>query len=365
MRAKPAFVLPLLVIVTLAIALSAPAAAFDDAALARSVYEKIILPGYAGFSASAQELVGKADALCQHPSQQALTEARDAARKALLAWGRIEPIRFGPITQKQRAERLLFYPDPHDFVGKQTAKLLAKRDGADIEAEKFAGASVAVQGFGALDVALFGDGSDQLAAAGPDTAFRCRYVRALATGIAQIAADTLAEWKGEQGEAWLHAGPGNKAYLTPSETTQALYRAYVTQLEATRTQRLAVLGGTIAKPAGPLLPNSRLTLPFVLAGIEGERDILGENGFTAESLAATDKQRDAAAIVASVATDLGFAKRAGEAAAAMTPDPFGDPKARERLTPMLLSLKNAETVGSSALGELTGLTLGFNSLDGD
>ena len=33
--------------------------------------------------------------------------------------------------------------------------------------------------------------------------------------------------------------------------------------------------------------------------------------------------------------------------------------------PMQLSLKNAEETGRAALGDLTGLTLGFNSLDGD
>ena len=66
-----------------------------------------------------------------------------------------------------------------------------------------------------------------------------------------------------------------------------------------------------------------------------------------------------------MATDLGFAIRAGEAAAAMAPDPLADAPARERLAPMLLSLKNAETTGRAALGDLTGQTLGFNSLDGD
>jgi predicted lipoprotein len=44
---------------------------------------------------------------------------------------------------------------------------------------------------------------------------------------------------------------------------------------------------------------------------------------------------------------------------------FADPEARARLTPMILSLKNAEETGRSALGGLTGLSLGFNALDGD
>lgn len=340
-----------------------PALAFDDSALARQAYDKIILPGYARFASSAQALADEAKTLCTNPSEEALSATRTAARTALLAWGRIEPLRFGPITLKQRADRLLFYPDAHGIVAKQTAKLLARRDDADIDPDKLAGASVAVQGFGALDIALFGGGAEALAT--PEGDFRCRYVRALALDIAVTARDVYGEWQGEFGRLWLQPGTDNRTFLTPKETTQALYRAYVTQLEVLRLQRLATLDGASAKPGTPLLPNSRLALPFILAGIEGQRDIVGEGGFLADDLASTDVESGAIAILGSVATDLGFAMRAGEAALAMAPDPLSDPAARARLTPMLLSLKNAETVGRAALGELTGQALGFNSLDGD
>lgn len=365
-RAKLAESLLGSVIVAIAIILAASsrAAAFDDAALARQTYEKIIVPGYTVFADAARRLAADTDALCQRPSPEALTATRDGARRTLLAFGRIEPLRFGPITQNKRLDRLLFYPDTHDIVGRQTAKLLAKRDEADIDAQRLAGASVAVQGFGALDAALYGDGSEQLATGAPDAAFRCRYVRALALDIAQIAEETRADWAGDYGRTWLNPGPDNKAFLSAKETTQALHRAYVTQLEVLRLQRLARLSAD-AKPTGPLLPHSDLALAFALSGIEGERDILGDSGFTAPGLADTDKERDAVAMLGAVTTDLGFALRAGEAAAAMAADPLTDPQARARLTPMLLSLKNAEEIGRPALGDLTGQTLGFNSLDGD
>ncbi|MFA5899047.1 MAG: imelysin family protein [Hyphomicrobium sp.] len=341
-----------------------PANAFDHAALAKRAYDNIIVPGYARFDDASRELVQKVEALCSAPSSQTLETARAAARNTLLAFGRIEPIRFGPITQKQRLDRLLFYPDPHGIVGKQTSGLMSKQDEASIDPEKLAAASVAVQGFGAVDAVLFGRGSEALTTADPKAAFRCRYARALALDISQIAHDTRAEWQGEYGKLWLHPGAQNATYLSDKETTAALFRAYVTHLDMMRLHRLAAITPG-AKPTGPLLPNSRLALAFVMAGIEGERDLIGEHGFFAEDPASTEKEQSAVAMLGSVATDLGFAIRAGEAAAAMAPDAFADPAARERLTPMLLSLKNAEIVGRPALGELTGQTLGFNSLDGD
>jgi predicted lipoprotein len=186
--------------------------------------------------------------------------------------------------------------------------------------------------------------------------------------MAQIAAETQAEWAGDYGRTWLAPGGDNRVYLTAQETTQALYRAYVTEIEVIRLQRLAPIMGGEAKGSGPptpLLPHSGLGLPFILAAVEGERDILGKNGFLAADLASNDKERSAIAMLGSVATDLGFAIRAGEAAAAMAANALANEKARGRLAPMLLSLKNAEDTGRAALGDLTGQTLGFNSLDGD
>lgn len=344
-----------------------PAFAFDDAALAKQAYAGIILPGYARFDAAAHDFAEKSAALCKAPSQPALDATRAAARATLLAWGRIAPIRFGPITYKQRRlDRLLFYPDQHGIVGKQTAKLIAKRDDADLDPAKLEGASVAVQGFGAVDVALYGRGADALASADPETDFRCRYIHALAADIAQIAADTHADWSGEYRQAWLQPGEGNKAYLTAKETTLALFSAYVTEIEVVRLQRLVpAMGAESAKASSPLLPHSGLGLPYLISVVEGVRDLVGSSGFLADDLATTDKERAALAIVGSVATDLGFAVRAGQAAAAMAPDALQDAAARERLAPMLLSLKSAESTGRAALGELTGQTIGFNSLDGD
>jgi predicted lipoprotein len=353
-----------MLLVTLAAA--PPAIAFDDAALAKQAYAGIILPGYARFDAAARDFAEKSAALCKAPSQAALDATRAAARATLLAWGRIAPIRFGPITYKQRLDRLLFYPDQHGIVGKQAAKLIAKRDDADLDPAKLEGASVAVQGFGAVDVALYGRGAEALATADPEASFRCRYVHALATDIAQIAAETHADWSGEYKQAWLHPGEGNKTYLTAKETTLALFSAYVTEIEVVRLQRLApAMGAESGKSSSPLLPHSGLGLPYLISVVEGVRDLVGDSGFLADDLATTDKERAALAIVGSVATDLGFAVRAGEAAAAMAPDALQDAAARERLAPLLLSLKSAESIGRAALGDLTGQSIGFNSLDGD
>ncbi len=357
-----------LLVLVLLLAWTLPAAAFDHAAVAKRTLKAHILPGYERFDAAAKTFADKAAALCLAPSPAALAQTRDAARQALLAWGRIEHIRLGPITEGKRLDRLLFYPDPRGFARKHIARLLKRRDEGGLAPDRLADASVAVQGFTAVDRVLFGKGSDYLASAAGAPTFRCRYVKALAEGIAQIAGDTLAAWRGPYEKSWLAPGTGNPAFLNASETTQALLRAYITELEVVRLQRLAPTLGdeaTSGRRVEPLLPNSGLGVPYLLANIEGIRDLLTASGFTDPALAEDEKAHAAISILGSVVTDLGFALHSGQSAVEVDPNVFVSVEARAKLAPMVYALKNAEETGRAALGALTGLSLGFNSLDGD
>ena len=345
------------------------AQAFDHAGLARRTLENHILPGYARLAEATETFAAQSAALCEAPSAAALAKTRKAAREALLAWGRIEHVRFGPITKDKRFDRLMFHPDPRGIGRKQIARVLRRRDPDDIRLAKLAHASVAVQGFSAIDLLLYGKGSVDLANAGQAAGFRCRYVAVLAEALHEIAADTLRDWSGPYRKTWLHPGKGNRAYLKPEEVTQALLRAYVTELEVMRLQRLAPVigpeGQGATDAADPLLARSGLGADFLIANVEGIRALLSESGFVDPALAQADEERTAAGILESVITDLGFAKRAGETATKTAPDALADKNARAHLAPMLFSLKNAEETGRAALGTLTGAMLGFNSLDGD
>lgn len=356
---------PLIAVLLCALAGAGAARAYDNVALAKRAYDKLILPGYARFAETARTFAERTQALCRAPSAAAFTDARAAAKSALIAWGRIEPIRFGPITASQRLERLLFFPDPHHVADRQIARLLSAKNDDAITRDRLTGASVAVQGFGAVDVALFGPGSEALATAA--SSFRCRYVAALAAGIAEIAADVQAEWSGPYARTWLEPGGDNKTFLSAAETTQALYRAYVTELDVLRLHRLAPMLGADGKASRspPLLRHSGLALPFILAGIDGARNMLGEDGFLADGSSADEKEQATRAILESAATDLGFATRAGEAAEALAGRGETDEALRGKLIAMGAALDNVDVISRPTLGELTGQTLGFNALDGD
>lgn len=365
---RPLIAKRILLLILLALVNVHPAAAFDDAAVAKRVLKSHILPGYERFAAAATLFAEEAGDLCRSPSAQALKQARAGARKALLAWGRIEHIRFGPISEQQRFDRLVFYPDQRGVAAKQISRLLRRKDSNALAPDKLAHASVAVQGFTAIDLLLFGKGSEALAERSAAGSYRCQYVAALARTVAATATETYKAWTGGYAQTWLQPGKDNAAFLSVAETTRALLRAYVTELEVVRFQRLTPVlsgDGKSGHHAKPLFAHSGLGMAFVLANVEGVRDLLTGSGFTDPALATDDKERSAMSVLGSVVTDLGFALRSGRNAMGVAPDVFASMPAREMLEPMIYSLKNAEETGRGALGALTGSSLGFNSLDGD
>ncbi len=68
-------------------------------------------------------------ALCTTPSQAALDAARKSpSARTVDAWSRIEIIRFGPVTEENRLERMLFWPDRKGTGLKQVQAALAAKD---------------------------------------------------------------------------------------------------------------------------------------------------------------------------------------------------------------------------------------------
>jgi predicted lipoprotein len=108
--------------------LSAAKAEADHAAIAKASLTQVIRPGYATFAAAAGALQAKVETLCQQPSGAALKDAKDAFAGTVAAWSKVEIIRFGPISQDHRLERLFFWPDPKGLGLKQIQDALAKQE---------------------------------------------------------------------------------------------------------------------------------------------------------------------------------------------------------------------------------------------
>src|SRR5690606_32347522 len=154
------------------------------------------------------------------------------------AWARVEFLRFGPLVQDNRFERIFFWPDPRGTVQRRTQAALGARDRALLEAGALRTASVATQGLPSLEYALHGGSqalldatppsSDALADTPPADAsqggsaqtrpsaddalaardYRCAYAGAVAANIAMLATEVAQAWgsDGEMAKRFAHPG---------------------------------------------------------------------------------------------------------------------------------------------------------------
>lgn len=352
--------------IALALCLLAPvAAAHANEASDRVVTGAIdgfIRPAYRQLVQSTGTLSDAMHKLCATPSLEHLDVARDAFAQTAETWSEIEIIRFGPITEHNRLERMLFWPDRKGTGLKQVQAAIADEDVSAADAIKLANKSVAMQGLGALEFVLFGTGSDELS--GPQPSYRCAYGEAISGNIGTIAAEVDAAWHDDKGfvAEWKNPGDANPLYRNATEAVTELLEVYVNGLELVRDVRVnSFLGKEPAgdKPKQALYWRSGGTGASLGGNISGMKALFDASKF--ETLLPADSEWIGQSI------DFEFANAATAAAGATGPidDVLANTDRRGKLNYFgVVTSSLSELFGTRLAGAL-GLTAGFSSLDGD
>jgi len=348
----------------LSFCLSGAAAAFDHAEVARQTLENHIRPGYRRLAETASALQLKTTELCRAPSIPAFAETKKVFVDTVLAWSRIEHIRFGPVRDENRLERMAFWPDPKGIGRKQIAKAIDSKNATVQTAQALAVKSTALQGLTALEWVLYGTAAEALTASGENGAFRCTYALAIAENISAMSRDIDSAWRAPEGFPKLFLSPGedNPAYLQPSEVTHDLVQAYATGLRTARDLKLAGplgfrKGRAVPEPAA--YAKSGLDRAVITANIEGVRDLFVGGGLAAQ-LAAENEGMDK-----SVLTELDLAAKTLQGLRVPLAEAAKNANLKGKLAVAGFQLKNAIVTGGGQLSTIAGLSLGFNALDGD
>ena len=230
----------------------------DLPAIAKASLEQYIRPGYAQFAQSTDVLKQSVGALCGKPSPSAVKDAQDAFAATVEAWSVVEPIRFGPVAQERRFERIFYWPDPKGLGTRQIREVLAKQDKSVTEQTGLVGKSVALQGLPALEYLLYGDGAATLEKGGAEGTFRCSFAEAVAGNLASIAKEIVDGWQdgAPYTKSYLEPGPANAAYHTAKEVTLELFKTFTAGIEWVRDQKLAKTLGPKPEQARPQLRRS-------------------------------------------------------------------------------------------------------------
>jgi uncharacterized protein len=336
----------------------------DHAAIARAALGEVIRPGYAALAETTAALSAKVQTLCAQPSAATLKETRDAFAGAVAAWSRVEILRFGPMIQDHRFERLFYWPDPKGLGLKQIRDALAKNDEAVTDPQTLSAKSVALQGLPALEDLLYGDGGESLAQGGGDASFRCRFAASIAANDARIAKDVTEGW-GEGApfaKTFLDPGPSDSVYHAPKEVTLDLFKAFTTGIELVRDQKLARPLGASSAEAKPKLAafwRSGLTFANMEDNIEGVRALFAHGGF-AQVVAG-----ESPGVENSILFDLDRAIEVLRGIDKPVAEAFKDDALRAKLEALRVALKGAVQTAGDMIARGAGLSFGFNAMDGD
>jgi len=321
-----------------------------------------IRPGYERFANEAELLEIESAELCETPSPAALAATRRQFAALVDAWGRIELIRFGPVAENNRYERIFFWPDRKGISLRQIRRVLRSKDADAVNPESLGRKSVAVQGIGALEYLLHGAGSKSLA--GPKGTFRCAYAGAVSRVLHRVATEIRAGWtEGAPFPArFLKPDAGDPVYRAPEEPVQALVLAITQELVDARNVKLrAVLGESAdrARPKRAPFRRAGLTVRYLKANITAAHHLFVVAGFM-DLLGADDKWLEG-----SIQFEVGSALRSLDALPGSLDAAVRDTDGRQLLTQATINLTGAIRAIGDYYTDRTGLTLGFNSSDGD
>lgn len=333
----------------------------ENVAVASAV-EGFVKPAYVHFHSVSAQLRSEMDALCadQSPDRHAATQ--NTFLSLVSAWSEVETIRFGPVTEENRLERILFWPDRKSIGLKQVQAALADKDASATDVAALRDKSVAMQGLGALEFVLFGTGSEALDV--PGDPYRCAYGRAVAKNIEDMGAAILAGWQDPAGisKQWANPGQDNALYRTDDEALTELFDIFVHGLEMIRDVRLnGFLGQTPKddKPKQAIYWRSGATVISIRGNLEGLRTLFDVSGLTGRLPA------DSQWIAQSIGFEFNNAEHMTDIAAGPILEVLADEKTRRGLTvTRLITSHLSELFGVTLAGQL-GLSAGFSSLDGD
>jgi hypothetical protein len=342
----------------------AKAAEFNHSALARQALEQHIRPGYTQLLGAAQGFEADIGTYCSTPPGNNISAVKKAFEIAVMAWARIEHLRFGPIQNKARHARMLYWPDRKGLGRKQVARALRKSDASVTMRESLQGKSVALQGFGALEYILYAKGSEKLSIPGPARAHRCAFMTAIAKNIVQMSNEVLGQWSdtGAYAAIFLQPGPDNPAYLEPKEVTLEIAKAYLVGLERVRDIRIAGPLGLQRKNARRKLAafeRSGLSTSAIASNLEGILHLY-EKGGLMERISIHE-----AGMGKAIQNDLKISLKQLQSISLPMKSAVEDPASEDKLMAIGFPLKTVREEAARVLAQAAGLPLGFNALDGD
>ncbi len=320
--------------------LSAQAQSAPEAAYARIV-SGVIRPGFAGLAAEARRHEDAWTGYCRSPSPAGLARLASSFQALADSWARVDMIRSGPAAGDFRHERFSFWPERKNAVERGLAALLKRPGAASLTPADIRKETAAAQGLPALERLIQPDGlPDARLGIGPDGELRCHMGEIISGNAAGLAAEMEAAWRPPAGSPT----PEARAMLATDIVT-----AYAI-LKDTKIETVIGKDATGVKPRAAEFWRSGRPIRNIVINLE-----------------VLDRINALLFPEASDEVVLPFATQTALKIAASIPD-LAQVASGDKRSEAVLLRDAIGAAGERAMAEVPpalGVTIGFNSLDGD
>jgi predicted lipoprotein len=297
----------------------------------------VIQPGYEALSRAARRHEADWAGLCKAGSAD---NTRESFQALADSWAEVEVIHFGPSSENFVRERISFWPERKNAVARALAAALETPASVTMDAAWIKDQSAAIQGLPALERLLYGN--DGTATAAPAVGSpECRLGLAIAGNLTRITGDLARNWK---------AFDVNPA---PDRLT-ALATDIVSGIGFIKDEKLEPVFGRseeLSKPKAAEFWRSQRSLRSIVINLETYRLI---------ARIFADSQSDPLAMPKAVDTAIATAAEMQEPLAA-----YARGQERRQAFLLLSTIDSLGIVTGQETSAVLGVTVGFNSSDGD
>jgi uncharacterized protein len=305
----------------------------------------IVEPRYEALRAGALTQQQAWNAFCQVPSDGGVDALQNAFSAMVRVWSAVNMVRYGPVAESFRYERIEYWPERKTEVGRAMSRLLSGDD--PITADAMPGKSVAVQGLTALERLLYDQGArEKLASADEEARRRCAAGIAISGNVAAVAGEVSEGWS----DVVARIETGDEGQVR--EAAARFGTDFVTMFQVVGDQKIEGAMGDSADEARPRAAQywrSGLSNIGLAGNLESAAAVAG-------AVLGSDSPQKAA---------LSAAQELAEKLSAPLPQLVMTENGRREVLALRNAVRQARDSAGTSVPSALGVTIGFNSLDGD
>jgi uncharacterized protein len=330
-----------------------PASAADHREAALRAAREFTLPRYKALAGATSAQAAAWNSTCTSKSPRDLKALDEAFHAAADAWTQVEFLRYGPIGEDFRFERMAHWPERRNAVSRALSNLISRPDADIFFPERFQETSVAGQGFSALEKLLFEkETRDDLRSSKPVSERLCRVGQAIAQALAATALKISDEWR-QKTLPMLEQADEARA----REAVTRLVTDLLTALEVVEDFKLTAPLGQSTDAARPMLAEmwrSKRSTRAIRLNLEAAHAL-------SQALLGSSPDDEGQSAINSLANAVSVAENTPEDLSVA----IADPRQRRQVVLLRDVVSSTRTLVTANLPAALDITTGFNSLDGD